>query len=103
MCLLSSFTFLELEQEDGSTPTCVLQHICLIYVSFLHAGAFKRPQLLDWLVQSDTRMLEKRVGAAAAVFVVAFISHSELILLRLFLLFMCVPVCACLPSLWASR
>lgn len=91
------FTFLcyipgTVEQEDGSTPTCVLQHICLIYVSFLHAGAFKTPQMLVQLLKRRTTMLEKRVGAAAAVFVVAFISHSELILLWLFLIVVSVSV-----------
>lgn len=59
------------------------------------------PQLLDGLVKRDITMLEERVGAAAAVLLVAFISHSELILLRLLFVFM--SVCVCLPSGWASR
>lgn len=35
------------EQEDGCTPTCVLLHIFLIYVSSPQAGAFKTPLFLD--------------------------------------------------------
>lgn len=67
------------EQGDGPTPTCVLLHIYLIYVSLLQVEPLKNSRRWSWFCKTDNMVSEKDILVAAAVFVLALVSHSEFI------------------------
>lgn len=95
MCLLSSVHSGNCggrAEEDGCPPTCDLR---------LRSSAFKSP-LPDPPAQSSGSM-EERVGAAAALLLIAFVSHGELILLLFLLSLLFTSVNASIASLGASR